>query len=955
MRNLSAAAINAVRTRLGTEPIVIIKIAWDAENEHMTNMYADRDIGTIPGKILDVSTIDNVISIDQSEDSAEMDITLDDTDGSIKAIMNEHDIHKRDVWVYHWFEGLDLADKFLLIRGKISSPVSWNEGERSVSFSVVTQIEDKEVGFSPEEGQFPFVPKDMVGTTWPSIFGTPYDVPAVQCNRALTGTTLCPVSILTGVSAHLNAGWGSNPPDFRQAQQSRQHYDYMFADWYGVDDDEASKALDQVNEISNQIVKTAEDWYRSQMCALEQRYETVNAALAKGSGCNPIHILGGEDFPRGGLTLQIGGGIFVGHFGEENTEFDDKFYVTNKWHAPSESASSSASQDRDSLWCKTPPKPANIVKLEGKIPCVGSLSKPPSDLTSGKFMIAGDCVRRTIRIYWYNDPEEDTPDSDVLQHFWGDAGSQVSIVGDEPITYIVSIVPGTVLTVKAFKDFHGIKILSTVPTELYEVKNVSYGPIDTVQVVLTNTLSLMEDENWSDDLYVTFESDVGPNICDILIYLIDVYSDMTYDPVSFAEVGEKLDIFPANFALLERKNLVSVLNEIAFQARCSLRLIDGVFYIRYLAEEPTAVDTITEQDIETNTISMELTSTENLVTKYTATWRLSYAQPELNKLILRHNIRKYGIQEEEYEYYIYHHPDTIYKIATFWLIRKSNTWKRLSFKTFLNKMNLEAFDAVTLSFQSPYIANGDIKATVEVADLETSDQSMSLNCWLPVKSGEMEAYDFAWPANVNPEWVFPTSREIDLGLAGGDGPGAQATGDLPVGYYESLIGEGVVYVGGPAIGLSSHGDYGDRSPSDWKTLGQKWSPQPVGKFRPVYPEFQSKPVVNTRMSGRVQIPDPEIPTIETTEPTTLYIENTRIRTTEKDGEENWASLEDVFRLLPAEKDVQDRELQLVISDEAYVGGEEDDEEKPTKQFDFQYDDEGELWGCGTCYLQAGEE
>ena len=55
---------------------------------------------------------------------------------------------------------------------------------------------------------------------------------------------------------------------------------------------------------------------------------------------------------------------------------------------------------------------------------------------------------------------------------------------------------------------------------------------------------------WSDELYVTFQSSVGPNIVDILEYIIDNYTDLTYDTDSFNYVRTKLAPFPANFPLL---------------------------------------------------------------------------------------------------------------------------------------------------------------------------------------------------------------------------------------------------------------------------------------------------------------------------------------------------------------------------------------------------------------------
>ena len=85
--------------------------------------------------------------------SQSIDITLDDTDGSIKAIFDNTDIHKRDARVYQYFDGLSVSDKFLLFAGKVSSPIIWNERDRTVKFTIISQLEDREVGFSAEEGQ----------------------------------------------------------------------------------------------------------------------------------------------------------------------------------------------------------------------------------------------------------------------------------------------------------------------------------------------------------------------------------------------------------------------------------------------------------------------------------------------------------------------------------------------------------------------------------------------------------------------------------------------------------------------------------------------------------------------------------------------------------------------------------------------------------------------------------
>ena len=159
------------------------------------------------------------------------------------------------------------------------------------------------------------------------------------------------------------------------------------------------------------------------------------------------------------------------------------------------------------------------------------------------------------------------------------------------------------------------------------------------------------------------------------------------------------------------------------------------------------------------------------MTKMKVKWRLSWAdlsdqaKDKAEKtIILRHNVAKYGTQEQEYDFYIYNQPDIVYKCATFWLIRKSNTWKRIKFKTFLNKLNLETFDAVTLDFASHYVANGPVLAVVEKANYNSADNCVDFECLVPVLAGTMEKYHFFWPAALPQTDTWPTADEIAAGL-----------------------------------------------------------------------------------------------------------------------------------------------------------------------------------------------
>lgn len=963
MRNLSAKALTKLAQRYGNEPIIIIEVAW---NEDGIIPYAEREVGNIKGRILEITNLDNVITVSEGSDSQEMSVILDDTDGIIKSIIDNYDIHKCDVFVYQWFEGLDLTDRFLLFHGKISTPIIWKEGDRTITFTIITQLEDKEVGFSPEEGQFPYIPKDLVGKTWPSIFGTPLDVPAVRIGAAVTGTTLCGVGIISGQNYHDTEDLGGNPPDTRE-QGYRAAYLSALAEIFeevGVKyvpfeykpgrikitrnedyTDRAKEYRKQANEIRTNIANIWGQYDRAQRCARCRRTEIKEEAESKGLGCNPLTILGGEDFPRGEITLVINGGYFKGSFIGETNEFN----IVKRWHPENDKQIIQNITDDKKRCpdCDSQSPEVKTILWETSVPFGHGNTSSTYSVGDREYSTRlFDIYRQEWKLYpqdterglmYFPKTDRGRRDTKMIQ-FWADAGSSVKLATDPPFNHIVSIVPGTVLQVKAFKNFHGEERLINVPSDLWIAETQQYGSI-TAEVVIVKQLTTIEGQEWeSDNIYVTFESDIGPNIVDILEYLIATYSDLQVDNTSFDAVKTKLIPFPANFALLDRKNLVEVLQEIAFQARCSLKLSNGIFYLKYLAEEPTTVDTIIEKDIEHQSIEISLTPTEDLVTKYIATWRLSYAQEDLDKIILRHNVQKYGIQEEEYEYYLYNQPDIIHKIATFWLIRKSNSWKHIKFRTFLHKLNLETFDSVLLDFQQPYVANGSVKVLIEQADFDSANQLVIVQCWVPIKSGEMEQYEFAWPANVAADLVFPTQREVDLGLDGGNGIGKDATGELPVG-DTSRVTDQSIYVGGPNVVFGGQTDRGDSHPSD-----VNFTAQSIGPFN-IYATIivQQRPDLNLKLNYAEDIDPGYIDTLfgGVTE---INLEQTRIKS--KYAPNQWNTLGEIL--------IMEQDKPLAIKTAALFAGKDQNGVCRKSPFDFKYNNQHFVWAAGSAFLAEEE-
>jgi hypothetical protein len=249
--------------------------------------------------------------------------------------------------------------------------------------------------------------------------------------------------------------------------------------------------------------------------------------------------------------------------------------------------------------------------------------------------------------------------------------------------------------------------------------------------------------------------------------------------------------------------------------------------MRYLSTQPVPIESIGESDIKRESLSIDLTSTEDLVTKLTTTWKIDYAIDKSNTLILRHNVKKYGTQEAEDDYYQFNILDLVRKSATFWLIRKSNTWKRIRFSTSLEFLNLEAFDPI--EFTLPDVADGPFTGLIEKAVYNSADNTIEFTAWTPIRSGTRTVYDFAWPADVSEQQLFPTIEDRNAGFAGsGTNPNFSTIAppghplDTPQTYFTSAslacngnVVDNVLVEGSDfSTEKQCRQDHGDKNPSD---------------------------------------------------------------------------------------------------------------------------------------------
>lgn len=796
MRNISENGLAKIATKQGIEPITIIEIQW-AKNGSVKR-YGDIAIPEqrVSGTIQEVSGLDNVITIQgvsqgTSGDSQQISVVLDDTDGTIKKVLDSTDVHKQPVWVYQWFKGLDFSDRFLLFKGQVSSPIEWHESDRTVRFDVINQIEDVEYGFSVEEGNFNYVDPNFIGKAWPLCFGTPVNVPALQTRSPYRGVlktgfgiydfTLekrleqlklmcCPLISAGSIATKENGGFVFQ----RIMQEDPACY---------------CRRLEQLIEWEAELT-------------LQKQYSIKIGDI--------VEILGGSKFPQNAfiwITICDGGKLY-GKFSGDN------FKIYNFKHPQQDTLTIPEVKEWNN--CDERGQYKLSVKVHG-------------------VDVYNQNARGTIRRYDIEcESDEDTTGTgwDYLTTFpkadfwWAEPGCEVVIDGNEQIAYICNILPSTILRVSAYRTFKasGIRRLVSIPSSYYTVRYVNFKEYTVTEIILNKPLS-MRGEGYEDDIYVTLTSSVGPNTVDILKWLIQKYTIFDINNASFNYVKAKLsDKYPMSFPLLQRGNILELLKNIAFQQRCALILRNDTFYLIYLSEEPSKDIEITETDVLPNSFILSHTETEELVTKFIALYTPDHIVNEPNKAIFRYNISKYGTQEQEFDFFAFKHYQLVEKSATFWLIRMANTWRKIRCKTPLTKLQAEVFDIAEVNL--PDFSSSKVKCFIEKATYDSSNNEIEFELWTPVRSGEQEPYIFAWPANIEITHIYPMREDFEQGRVGsGPNINVEAPSLHPLAPPELEPGQQMTFSLGGCKNIAGMGP-GATHPQSLKCSRDQGDPQP---------------------------------------------------------------------------------------------------------------------------------
>lgn len=703
MRQISGASLDAISQASGLEPVIIVRVFWSGQ----PTSYCDRKFEQegLVGRLLEISGIEDVVDISSSASSVQLSVSLDDSDGSIKNIFNFNDIHLVYVQVLQWFSHIPLSDAFVIFEGQISSPIVWSEGARTLKFDVVTKINDVEVGFSAEEADFPFLPTNLIGKSWPIVFGS---VP------------------------------GSVVLDLNESPSA------VFASGFAIVDHDQWE--EELNDMSKAIAEAMEKSRAAWIAGLNNAYKAAQF----------------KKFNSGG-------------FDEDPAQADQYDTAASSFYAQSfnfqqEATRISIEQSQKGAQYKLQKS------LEFRIIPISQTNIPPGvpfriefgNYTANAIVAANQIVLTAIaekvdvnakvgtNKYAFGVKavtDEYSQENKGQKFVWIDGGTEIKIF-NYPRIMIVSIGVVNVVNVWANTKYG----LAVVPRNYYivDLQNLGGGLVIT-RLVFPTPLESLPGFWQAGTISVDVISPIGPNVVDIMRWVIDRWGQFPIDETSWNYVRGKVAALPAHFTLDRRMNVVQFLNDVAFQARCAIWLNDRRYYIRFLPEELTPVESITDSDVESNSLEITCTETERLITKFVAKWKARRDQDKENLVVLRYNIQKYGTLTEEYDFWIYNNVECVTKAAEFWMIRKSNTFKIIRCSVTLNKLRIEAFDPVQVSFNEPLVAIEPVTGIVQRASFNPDEDTVELEVWLPVRFGEMTKYTFAYPGSTN--LIYPVIND----------------------------------------------------------------------------------------------------------------------------------------------------------------------------------------------------
>lgn len=722
MRYFTTDAQATVDKKKVTEPLILVEIGWATG----TKYYADKDLViafpsgdiTYDGKILSMGNLDSSFTEDSSAEMSNVSLQLDDSDGSLKTLVNQDKIEGTSVIISQFFQNLESEDIITLFRGKILGDVSWSERDRTLSFNVQTYFKDVEIGYALNDDDIEtyssqHLDKQKIGEAWPMIFGSPFKTKCLQVRRHYSANLAEPI-------------WG----------HSGQWHPLMKLENY---EDLPANEIIQIDVMPKSPV------YEGEIV----RYR--------------VRFTGSVDSTTGNFVI---------------SSFNDSFY-TNIEVGPRDNNDPDYGNGRV-IWLKHNEliegalcyrTPADLETFGFQNRCIKQVGKKctfQKPWAQSRFSpnlealddgdIIDDCAASSkiawgymYSWWWVRETASGTWTIETVTYPYDiyafDEGDTVYYSGMLNDLYICNLL-GYSSKIKVYvemKDDKGDPYLKVIDCDsetpasalltFYSTYSVVGKTVSAIEVNDNVALTLLADSKYTGELYIDIESPVGPNIASIIKYLIESYSDSYLDWNNYLQTKDELLDFPANFALFEIVSLWALLQDIAWQARCGISIHSGKFVLTYLSKSPSGEYSIVEDNVVDGTIELTFSSFEELANKLTCKYYENWFDKEKEFVYtLEESINRFGLRVKERPIYIFNTKELVSYTAGFWGYRYANSWRHASFNSFLNALRLEVFDSATFAISK--ISTNQINGSFREISYDSATFEHALVVELASKTGD---------------------------------------------------------------------------------------------------------------------------------------------------------------------------------------------------------------------------
>jgi len=689
MRSITSSTQIKLDTALGTEPQLILQINWAGGTEYYGYKTFTLGAWSVQGGILDASSIVSQLKQEVTGEVSSIGITLDDSEGLIKSKVNTEVIEGRSVTLYHHYEGLSTGDLTTILKGRIAGDISWSEGLRQLSFDLESLTADGIVGYAPKAGDITNLWEEAIDVPWPMAFGTVLKSPAVRVRNRQLGT------LTYGINANFTQFQVEKGETFIQStpiqvQVGAIRFNGSFTD------DIFTITEGNIPYYTNVVIAN----------------RPMNDANYNDSSV--IWLTAGTTVRLPGLYCIVNHATYGWMVNLCYKQEGNKCYFIQPWRPQS-------------------------TTLEVKL-SFGSTISEVCPVVRGSWAVnyVVEHIAKWDNSTWYGiDYEQLVGITVVLRGSWViPVSTEVKYMADFNNLYIANLLPSTeVLEVYGHRTYRGQRIFAPIPSSYYTVNlSNSLAGYNVTSIEFTTALEDYVGEAWEADVYVSLRSTVGPNVARVIEYLINNWSTLTADSNSFNTVASKTSRYPVGFTLFDLREVLDLIEETAWQARCALYIVNGEVFIKYLSETPTAVATLNESSILLKSMKLSFTSTEDIYTKLIAKWQRDYEAEPTPQYLYSNNVSTYGLRELEKDFYIYNIESLVILSAAFWGYRYSNSWRIVAFTAFLEELALEAFDPIAMGV-SIFSAN-TIRGVIDLVNHNPIDNEIALQAQMASRAGD---------------------------------------------------------------------------------------------------------------------------------------------------------------------------------------------------------------------------